>query len=157
MDHAPTYRQADLDAANQRYSDAVKALGQAKQNVAARLAADPNFSVLQAHVQKAQSNYDDEIEDAMSVIDYYDDYQELLQPALEAQKRLVFLEQNSPDDSFAISSAQKHFDALRRAVAEYEDGTLDNDQYVQQARAIFRRPVKSATNLRAMPLPPIRL
>ena len=69
----------------------------------------------------------------MSVIDYYDDYQELLQPALEAQKRLVFLEQNSPDDSFAISSAQKHFDALCRAVAEYEDGTLDNDQYVQQA------------------------
>ena len=129
--------QKDLEDARQKFDDAAAALDKAREDAVTRLRADPRIAPLEQSLATAKVSYDDEIEDALSAMSYQDEYQDLIAATDKAGQALDFIARNSPDDARSIAAAQQHFDQARQAVEDFEDGTLDNDSYVQAARKTF--------------------
>ena len=126
-----------LDEARKQYDDAVAALKKAKDQAESRLHSDPKFDALDAAASDAKGRYDNEIDDALSVISWNDEYQDLISAAEHAQTRYDFLLRNSPDDERSLTQAERNLGDARRAVEDYEDDALDLDSYVQEARLFY--------------------
>ena len=137
LDRHENPTQADFDAAKKKFDDAVAALNKARADAVDRLEQDPQIVPLEQKLGEAKNKYDDEIDNALWVMSYYDEYQDLINTADQSQQQLESVTKNSPNDTQAISAAQKRFDDARNAVEDYEDTTLDNDKYVQDARRTF--------------------
>ena len=137
LDKRVNTTQQDFDGQQKKFDDSVATLNQAREDAARRLIADPHIAPLEQRLEEAKGRYDDEIDDALSVMSYYDEYQELIAAADKAGQQLDFVARNSPNDKDSIAKAQHHFDDAHKAVEDYEDDTLDNDSYVQADRKAF--------------------
>ncbi len=126
-----------LDEARKQYDDAVAALKKARDQAENHLRSDPKFDALDAAAGDAKNRYDNEIDDALSVISWNDEYQDLISAAEHAQTRYDFLLRNSPNDDRSLTQAEHNLGDARRAVEDYEDDALDLDSYVQEARLFY--------------------
>src|SRR5438093_9069921 len=91
LDRQGNPTQKDFDQAKQKFDDAVSALNKAKEDAVSRLRGDPQIAPLEQSLAEAKNKYDCEIDDALSTMSYFDDYQELIATADKAAQQLDFI------------------------------------------------------------------
>jgi hypothetical protein len=137
MDGGSGAARSDYDAERAKFDDAVKTLNKTRDEVVSRMQNDPQFASMEKSLSDAKVHYDDEIDDALATMSWYDEYQDRIAAADKALQQLQLITKNSPEDKQTVANAQRRFDDARRAVETYEDDTLDMDPYVQAARQSF--------------------